>query len=237
MYTKRAENQAPPVRFASQAAYVRLRALILDGSLRPGERLLEERLASELGISRTPVREALARLQSEGFLTSEARRGLTVRQYTADDVRDIYDLRAVVEGHAAALAAQQATRGDVHRMQDANRKMRQAIERWEAPASSRGVDEVRLLHQAVLDASHSQRAATLIRGLVEIPLVVRAASCYTREQLWHSYDDHARIASAIEAGESRRAEMLMTEHVLLARDGVLAELQRRQESLGAGSAS
>jgi len=236
MYTR--EKQAPVPRVASQAAYVRIRGLILQGALSPGERILEERMAAELGISRTPIREALARLQSEGFLSGEGRRGLTVRHYTVDDVRDIYDLRAVLEGHVAALAAEHATRPDMRRMQEGNARMREAIERWQAVAHDRqAVEEVRLLHQAVVTASRSQRAATLLRSLVEIPLVLRAASCYTSEQLWHSYEDHERIAAAIEAREVRRAEMLMVEHVLQTRDVVLAELARRHAAADVGAAS
>ncbi len=232
------EKHAPVGRIASQAAYLRIRGLVLDGALGPGERILEERMAAELGISRTPVREALARLQSDGFLESEGSRGLTVRHYTVADVRDIYDLRAVLEGHVAALAAERATRVDVRRMQEGNTRMRAAIERWQ-PAAQHGqsVGEVRLLHEAVVTASRSPRAAMLLRSVVEIPLVLRAASCYTSEQLWRSYDDHVRIAAAIEAREVHRAEMLMAEHVLQTRDVVLAELARRQAASRSDSAS
>lgn len=227
MYTDTAAN--PPPRIAGQQAYARLRGLILDGVLRPGERLLEERLAADLGISRTPVREALARLRSEGFLAGEGRRGLAVRQYSADDVRDIYDFRAIVEGHAAALAADRATPADIARLHEANERMRQGIERWvRTPTRRERVSEVRLLHEAVVEACHSQRAAMLLRSLVEIPLVLRAASCYSDEQLWRCREEHERVSEAIEARESRRAEMLMAEHIFRSRDLVLIELRRRE---------
>lgn len=227
MYSDPAPEPLP--RIAGQQAYARLRGLILDGILRPGERLLEERLAADLGISRTPVREALARLRSEGFLAGEGRRGLAVRQYTAEDVRDIYDFRALVEGHVAALAAERATPADVVRLSEANGRMRQGIERWVRTSNRRErVNEVRLLHEAVLEASRSPRAAMLLRSLVEIPLVLRAASCYSDAQLWRCCDEHERIAEAIEARESRRAEMLMAEHIFQSRDLVLAELRRRE---------
>src|SRR5215212_1056166 len=83
----------------------RLRHLILIGDYGPDERLVEEQLARRLGVSRTPVRQALAMLEAEGLVEISPNRGATVCSFGLDDVWDIYDLRAVLEGHAARRAA------------------------------------------------------------------------------------------------------------------------------------
>src|SRR5207253_6186016 len=96
---------APLVRNASVAATELIREAIVDGRLEPGRRLKEEELARELGISRTPVREALLVLQSEGLVAAEPNRGATVRSHDAEDLDDLYQLRALLEGYAARRAA------------------------------------------------------------------------------------------------------------------------------------
>ena len=93
------------VRNASVAATELIREAIIDGRLEPGRRLKEEELARELGISRTPVREALLMLQAEGLVDAIPNRGAIVRVHTTDDLDDLYQLRALLEGFAARRAA------------------------------------------------------------------------------------------------------------------------------------
>ncbi|MBA2343798.1 MAG: GntR family transcriptional regulator, partial [Rubrobacter sp.] len=85
--------------------FERLRRLILDGEYGPDERLIEEQLAERLGMSRTPIRQALTMLESEGLVELIPNRGAVVCSFSVDEVWDIYDLRAVLEGHAARRAA------------------------------------------------------------------------------------------------------------------------------------
>ena len=97
------------MRNASVAATELIREAILDGRLEPGQRLKEEELARQLGISRTPVREALLMLQVEGQVVATPNRGAVVRVHTADDLDDLYHLRALLEGHAARRAGARIT--------------------------------------------------------------------------------------------------------------------------------
>ena len=96
---------APLTRNASVAATELIRQAIVDGRLEPGRRLKEEELARELGISRTPVREALLMLQAEGLVDAAPNRGATVRSHAAEDLDDLYQLRALLEGYATRRAA------------------------------------------------------------------------------------------------------------------------------------
>ena len=90
---------------ASSLAYNTIRELIISGSVQPGERLLEEELANRAGVSRTSIRDALRRLSAEGLVHTEANRGTFVAQLNSTEVDEIFQLRAVLEGHATALAA------------------------------------------------------------------------------------------------------------------------------------
>lgn len=99
-----------------QEAYARIRAAIRSGALVPGERLTETDLAGRFGVSRTPVRQAIARLEAEGLLTHEARRGLTVTRPDHQQVVELYVMREVLEGAAARLAAQHASETEIAAM-------------------------------------------------------------------------------------------------------------------------
>lgn len=105
-----------PARDRGEGAYARIRAAIREGSLAPGERLTETDLAARFGVSRTPVRQAIARLEAEGLLTHEARRGLTVTRPDHQQVVELYVMREVLEGAAARLAAQHASETEIAAM-------------------------------------------------------------------------------------------------------------------------
>ena len=92
-----------------ELVYEEIKNHILSGYYRPGQRLIETNLAEELNVSRTPIRDALNRLEAEGLITSSPTRGLTVTKLSKDDIKDLYQARAVLEGLAAKLAALMAT--------------------------------------------------------------------------------------------------------------------------------
>jgi DNA-binding GntR family transcriptional regulator len=106
----------PSPRDLGQEAYQRIRGAIRDGALTPGLRLTETDLAARFGVSRTPVRQAIARLESEGLLTHEARRGLSVTRPDHGQVIELYVMREILEGAAARLAAQHATETEIGAM-------------------------------------------------------------------------------------------------------------------------
>ena len=116
MTARPSREPPPPSRDLGQEAYGRIRAAIRDGTLAPGLRLTETDLAARFGVSRTPVRQAIARLESEGLLTHEPRRGLTVTQPDHQQVVELYVMREVLEGAAARLAAQHASPTEIGAM-------------------------------------------------------------------------------------------------------------------------
>jgi DNA-binding GntR family transcriptional regulator len=211
------------------AVYDRIRRAIVEGRYPPGARLVEQRLAEELDVSRTPVREAVRRLESEGLVVVARHRGAHVRPLTEDDVADLYEVRARLEAYAAELAAARAEPDDVA-------ELRAAAEEFAAAVAARrpgrrSLEQVRRLdaanarfHGTLHRASRHGRIRQLVAGAVDAPLVFQALQRFAPAELERSALFHELIADAVAAGEGARAGRLMTEHVLQGRDALLARL-------------
>jgi DNA-binding GntR family transcriptional regulator len=210
-----------PLQTTTSAVAERIREAILGGMLAPGERLKEEQLARELGTSRTPVREALLRLQSEGLVRASPNRGAVVRRYGRGELEEMYDLRALLEGHAARRAAERVGA-------DAIATLRASCDRFSRLVGRNDLHELvaenAVYHRAIWHAAESDRLAGMIEDVVAIPLVYRSYVWYSPEQSQASYELHSRILEALEARDGSAAETLMHRHVLAGRDVLLANL-------------
>jgi DNA-binding GntR family transcriptional regulator len=205
----------------------RLRALILTGEYGPDERLIEEQLAERLGVSRTPVRQALTMLEAEGLVEITPNRGATVCSFSIEDVWDIYDLRAVLEGHAARRAAGRIERRELERLRELAREMEGLPGQFDDHE-----EEIRALvalnqefHGTIVEASRNRRLERLINRTVEIPLMFKAFYWYTLHERTISNHYHRRILEALENGDAERAEIIMREHVYEGRDFVIRALK------------
>ena len=216
-------------------AYHRIRRWIVEGRLRPGDRLIEQRLAEDLDLSRTPVREALRMLQSEGLVTFEPNRGARVRELTREHIADLYELRARLEAMAAELAAARAMPEERAKLVAADQAFAAAVDAASAAAADPGagpdaeLDAVRavfhhndVFHLTLLAAAHHEPLTqTLIRS-VDHTLVFQAFRHYDRHGMECSVEFHGLITAALVNGEGERAGRLMHEHVLQGRDQLLA---------------
>jgi DNA-binding GntR family transcriptional regulator len=216
------DGSEPLTKSASVAATELIRRAIVEGRLEPGRRLKEEELARELGISRTPVREALLVLQTEGLIESAPNRGATVRAHEPSDLDDLYQLRALLEGFAARLAAARIRESEVG-------ELRASCERFVALRAEDDVvklvrENVRF-HDVILAAARSERLAQMVRSVIQLPLVYRSYVWYSPEQKLISEHYHRQLTVALAAGDAERAELVMKEHVLEARDFLIARLQ------------
>ena len=205
----------------------RLRALILTGEYGPDERLVEEQLAERLGVSRTPVRQALTMLEAEGLVEIAPNRGATVCSFSIEDVWDIYDLRAVLEGHAARRAAGRIATSELARLRELTGKMEGLAGRFEDHE-----EEIRTLvglnqefHGIIVEASRNRRLQRLINRTVEIPLMFKAFFWYTPHERVISNHYHRQILEALEKGDADRAEIIMRQHVYEGRDFVIGALK------------
>ena len=206
----------------------RIRRRILLGEYGPGEHLKEERLARELGVSRTPSRQALTMLEAEGLVRIAWNKGAMVCAFGAEEVWEIYDLRAMLEGHAARRAATHITREEIERLGELAR-VQEGISPDEA---SEREEEVRRLvatnqefHGAIAAASRNGRLQKLLQRTVEVPLMYKAFFWYTPHERAISNHYHRQIVNALDQRDAERADLLMREHVYEGRDFVIQALK------------
>ncbi|MDF1602108.1 GntR family transcriptional regulator [Nocardioides sp. YIM 152315] len=215
-------------RATTQSAYQQIRRAIVEGRYRPGQRLVEQRIGEEFDLSRTPVREALRQLEAEGLVHSEPNRGAVVREVSLDEISDLYDLRARLEGYAAELAAQRIGPAELERLDAGIAAFEHALGAdWDDELDQvRAIDDAnREVHGAVLAGARHDRLGRLLERTVDVPLVFQAFRQFDRAQTERSHLFHQLIRDAILAGDGQRASALMFEHVMLGRDVLLAHLE------------
>lgn len=202
---------------AVDKAYAAVRADIVDGTCPPGSHLKEEDLAARIGVSRTPVREALRRLDAEGIVIFVPNQGARVASWSDRDIAEIFGLRMLLESYGASLAARNITVGQIA-------EMRRLAERMEAAAQSGGDDFVDRIaeandrfHRLLLDAAGNARLTAMLSRVIEIPLVLGTFRRYSDEDLQRSLGHHRELLAALEAHDPQWAESVMRSHIHAAR--------------------
>ncbi|MCC5578133.1 GntR family transcriptional regulator [Microtetraspora sp. AC03309] len=212
----------------TRTAYEQIRQAIVEGRYLPGQRLIEQRIAKEFELSRTPVRESLRMLEAEGLVHSEPNRGAVVRSVSVEELADLYALRALLESFAAELAAARITDEDLARIDEGIALFEESIE-IAAGGTLEGVRALseanRLIHGAIIHAARHERLAQLLARTVDVPLVFQAFRQFDRSEMERSHLFHRLIRDAIAAHEGARAARLMSEHVLQGRDVLIARIQ------------
>jgi DNA-binding GntR family transcriptional regulator len=192
----------------SRVVSEQIRGRILDGSLRPGERLVEDRLSAELGVSRVPVREALRGLSVEGLVTLLPRRGATVVEITPETVAELVEVRALLEGLNARLAAQRHDPEIVDQLQDTLARGNQAAKTGTAEELAHLNAE---FHERLAEASRNTVLSDVMRGLRERTSIAFAINGRARAR--EDWQEHAGILAAVIAGDAELAALLATRHV------------------------
>ncbi|HVB41798.1 MAG TPA: GntR family transcriptional regulator [Streptosporangiaceae bacterium] len=219
---------AQPSQGAVDRVYASLRRGILDGTYPEGARLGEMELAEALRVSRTPVREALRRLGSEGLIETLPNKGARVRIWSARELDGIFDLRALLEGHAAALAAARIADAELAVIADIVVQMEAATSPGLAPDYDLITELNGQFHGAVAAAADNPLLPEVARSFVHIPIVVRTFRLYSPERLRRSMRQHRDLLDALSAHDSAWAEAVMRTHILSARP-VLAQAARENE--------
>lgn len=204
-------NVGGPVRADRTADVVarRLAQAILSGEVAPGTRLREESLAGSFSVSRTPVREALILLSASGLVHLEPNRGAMVLQLTAEDVSEVYHVRAVLESESAAMAAGRVTPELAALLFKICDRMG---ELHESPASEQLAADTEF-HYTIAEASGSTRLHALVRQVSAIPEAYRSANPYTGADMGEAERQHREIAEAIRQQDHGQARRLMRSHV------------------------
>lgn len=201
---------------------VRIREMILHGELQPGQRVREVELANSLGVSRTPVREALPILAQEGILIQLDTRGFVVREFTPQEIMDAIDVRGVLEGLAArTLAEQGAPRRLIQSLHDCLREGDEIFAKRHLIESDedRYGEMNKQFHALIVNGSGSKVIADAIERNGHIPFAAAHAIAFDHvdlvrmfDFLWYAHRQHHAIVQALEVGEGERVGALMFEH-------------------------
>lgn len=198
----------------SRAEYVyqQMRSAIQDGRYRQGERIREQEIAISLGVSRTPVREALRRLQTRGLLEIVSGRGLGVVEFTKPQVLELYAMRELLEGAAARLAAQHATPAEILQLREMQ------VEFSQPGNSSQRLAQInKVFHRAICDAAHNRYMVQSLNDLGDALALLHDTTFSVPGRAKEAIAEHNGIVNAIEARDADTAEKTAREHIRRAR--------------------
>lgn len=200
-----------------------VREAIVTGRLAPGSRLVQEQLASEIGISRTPLREALRRLEQEGLVAMLGTRGLAVTELTPEGLLDSYEIREVLDGLATRLAASRMSPGELAELYDVHRRSHGYIELWNPQEWLRSNAE---FHRLILRGAHSpalRRAMPPARmsGQLLFPGVFLHPG-----HAQDAYEDHEAILAALRERDEEASQRLAEAHVARQRRALIDQIGR-----------
>jgi DNA-binding GntR family transcriptional regulator len=190
------------------AVAARLRNAIRDGDLTPGERLTEARLAEQFGVSRTPVREAIERLLCDGLLSLVPSRGVVVTELSREQVLHLYALREVLEGAAAAFAAQHASKGESAGIRNLLAVMGSQTHTPQALANLN-----RDFHRAIYSASHNEYLVQAANRLADFLVLLPGTTYSASRRAEQAHIEHSAVVRAIERHDSARAEQAARKHI------------------------
>ncbi|MDR1916361.1 MAG: GntR family transcriptional regulator [Synergistaceae bacterium] len=213
-----------PVQSISDVVYEKLKTAVMSDVFKRGERLVEHEIAEKLNVSRTPVRAALLRLESEGILEARPNHGLVVKEYSIEDIREIYLIREALESLAAKYGAQNATGDDI----DNIRAMFDEMDKvYRDPQVS--PDYIFELHRKFSEAyhntSHMPTLVRMIESLREQMFRFRRVSLSGSERKIDALNEHRRMFEAIEKRDSELAAELTRVHIRNALNAYLSSVK------------
>ena len=199
-----------PRTLADQVAE-QLHDAIVRGLLRPGQRIVEAEIASQMGISRAPVREAIRQLQQRGLIVSRPHKGTFVGELTLDEIDDVYGLRQCLEVYAVGQAVERATDGELLGLSDYVDRMR-SVAREGAPAPMVEIDL--LLHRRFCELSRNRKLVAVFDSIAsEVRMVIALVGRVYTDPM-RLVEDHAILVEAVQARDRPRAEREVQAHLL-----------------------
>ncbi len=199
---------------ATEHAYHIIRNDILTGALKEGERLTETRLSEDLGLSRTPIREAIGRLTLEGFIERQSGYTTRVAYFPEDEAEQIYEIRRLVECYSVQRAARLATEEDIAKLRSIHAAMKKDTPPPDQAAYQRLTAANEEFHRTIVAAARSPRLTALMTTALDVSMVVRTYSMFSEKDLQRSLNHHEEIIQAIEARAPEWASSVMSAHLL-----------------------
>jgi DNA-binding GntR family transcriptional regulator len=207
--------------------YSGVKKAIIGGDFQPGKRLIEERLAADMTTSRTPVREAIQKLEKEGLIFRLPRGGFAVKPVTEEEVEEVMGLRSVLEGYAAFLATSRITDSEL-------KELEKIIAQEDACLNNLNVDEfIRLdgeFHDALYKAAKNARLYTLLNDLRDYMYRYRVIILHYQRKLHLAVQDHKEMLASMKAKSPRQVEKLVRKHVSRGKDIIKKKIKQGEQA-------
>ena len=208
-------NKLTKIPNLTELTYRSIKQSLLNGTFKEQSRLTEESLATQLGISKSPVREALNRLEAEGLICIEARRGAYVRQFSAKEIHDLYDLRVALEVHSIDAAT--ISPKFLRELAASIGRTKKFLEKGDKVAH---IEEDLQFHAKITAAAGNDELSRVLANVQQKSLLCRSKSYELSSST--APVAHQRIYLALKSGDKKEAQIAMQEHILFVRDRLLS---------------
>jgi len=199
-------------KFLREQVYKGLKEKILNGTLPPSRRLIEEKIATEMKTSRTPVREAMQKLEKEGLIRKLPRGGFTISSITIEDIEEVFGLRSILEGYAAAVATVKATDDDLKSLEEIVQKQEECRKKDGAEQELIALNTE--FHDRLYRAAKSIRLYTIINDLTDFIYRFRAIIFKYPEMVEVSIRDHKEMIALMKNKKASKVEKLVRRHII-----------------------
>jgi DNA-binding GntR family transcriptional regulator len=214
-------------RLLREHVYAGVKNAIIGGEFRPGKRLIEERLAADMATSRTPVREAIQKLEKEGLIFRLPRGGFAVKPVTEEEVEEILGLRSILEGYAAFLASSRITDAELKQLQE-------IIGQEDECLNNLNVDEfIRLdgeFHDVLYRAAKNARLYALLNDLRDYMYRYRVIILHHQRKLHLAVQDHKEMLASMKAKSPRQVERLVRKHVSRGKEIIKKKIKQGEQA-------
>lgn len=214
-------EQAPVSATAADRVYGQIKRAILSGKYPPGAPVREAALGREFGLSRTPIREALQRLISEGWAEAVPHQGARITVWDDGDIEEVFELRTLLEPHVVKRAASRISAAQLAELTQLAERMEALTERPDDAARDQITELNRRFHHCLLVAAESPRLQRLIEFVAQVPVARRSFQEYTAEEMQRSMRHHRELISALSVRDGEWARSVMSAHLLSARTAQL----------------
>jgi DNA-binding GntR family transcriptional regulator len=211
----------------SKKVYRILKKEIIKGSFEPGDKILEGKIAEQMGISKTPVREAIRELAAEGFVILSPNQGVVVRSVSAKDIREVLQIRSVLEGLAARLATYVITEKKIEELENYNKKMEKLENKIDVFAYSE-VDVK--FHESIANICENKQLIKIRKNISSQSLRCRISSLRIPGRLQKTTKEHWNIIEAIKAKDPERADRMGRKHIENALKNILNNVIEKKEN-------
>ena len=203
-----------------EIVYEELKRQIMIGEIPPGTRMMEVELADDMGVSRTPIREAIRKLEKEGLVSIEPRRGAYASEISIKDMVDVLEVREFLEGMAAGLASKRITEEEIEALKHSIDAYRDAVE---AGATEEIIEEDEIFHKLIVDCSGNKTLIQMINQVQELALRFRYIYYEDFSRYQNMPNEHQEILDAVLTGDPETARKVADEHVLRLKEFVVEQ--------------